>query len=100
MALPSPHNSSRNEAPTWEVCFGDSIEEAIDYGIVCSKSYYIEGAVSLAAKEFDAANSDYTILQATEYPAWARLQGDSEWTPMVVYGESSPRYTAYIQRTR
>ena len=83
--------------PQWEVVFGNTVEEGIDYGVTVIYARDEEDAAEKAADEYDCVAGEYCILQAGEATAWARMLGSTAWTKLVIYGESVPQYTAYIQ---
>lgn len=86
--------------PQWEVCFGDKIDHAIDYGILVVYGMDITDAVEVAAEEDDCNSGEYSIVSAGQSKAWARKLGDTEWIELVVYGESVPQYTAHTTHDR
>jgi len=92
MSYPDSHKCH----PQWEVCFGDNVDAAIDYGITVVYGMDITDAVEEAAEEDDCASGEYSIVSAGESKAWARKLGETEWTELVVYGESVPQYTAHM----
>jgi len=85
--------------PQWEVCFGDNVEQAIDYGVTTVYAYEVTDAVEIAAEQDDCNSGEYSIVSAGESKAWARKLGDTDWIELTVYGESVPQYTAHeVQR--
>ena len=81
--------------PRWEVCFGPTIEEAIDYGVHTVYAFDLVDATEEAAEQDDSDSGEYSIVRNGESKAWARKLGDTEWHELIVYGESVPRYTAH-----
>ena len=81
--------------PQWEVCFGDTVDEAINYGVHTVYAFDVVDATETAAEEDDIGSGEYTIVRNGESKAWARKLGDSDWISLVVYGESVPQYTAH-----
>ena len=91
MLYPSTHKCN----PQWEVCFGDTLARAIDYGITQVYAFDEEYAVETAAEKDDCDSGEYSIVTSGESKAWVRALGSEDWLEYLVTAESVPQYTAH-----
>lgn len=79
--------------PAWEVCFGETADEAEDNGITIVFEHSAAGAVETAAEKDDCQN-DYIMAKNGEGIGWARKDGEFTWKKFTLYAEQITTYTA------
>lgn len=90
MMYPDSHKCN----PQWEVCFGENVDEAINYGITTVYACDVTDAVEEAAEYDDSHSGEYSIVRNGISKAWARELGTEQWAALIVEAESVPQYSA------